>query len=109
LNLKAENELLPGIGVYVSRMSVDGGPFVESITNVGVRPTFDDGELTIETFILNGQVPPAATRARLEFVKRLRNERRFESVEALRRQILLDVGRAQRFFQFLKAFKHAGN
>ena len=108
LNLRPHNELLPGIGVYVSRISVDAGPFLDSITNVGVRPTFGETDLTVETFILNDAAPSQATSARLQFIKRLRNESRFESPEALRRQIGLDVRRAQKFFHLLKTFGHAG-
>src|SRR3972149_2112031 len=50
LNLRTDNELLPGIGVYITRISLDGGRFLDSITNIGVRPTFGESELTIETF-----------------------------------------------------------
>lgn len=101
LNLLPENELIPEMGVYVSRMSIDRGSFLDSITNVGVRPTFGENELTIETFVLNGAIPPQAISARLQFIKRLRSERCFESAEALRAQIDLDIQRARRFFRLL--------
>jgi riboflavin kinase/FMN adenylyltransferase len=107
LNLHPENELLPGTGVYVSRISLDEGPFMESITNVGVRPTFDETDLTIETFVLGGSIPQRSVKGRLQFIKRLRNERRFDSPEGLRRQIGLDISQAERFFRYLRAVSHA--
>ena len=100
LNLEPENELIPKIGVYVSRISLDGSPFMDSVTNIGVRPTFNESNLTIETFVLNA-APPAAGRARLQLLHRLRDEMKFPSPEALREQIVLDVTRAQRFFRIL--------
>src|SRR5262249_38766869 len=42
LNLKPENELIPKNGVYITRISLDERPFMDSVTNIGVRPTFDE-------------------------------------------------------------------
>jgi FAD synthase len=58
--------------------------------------------LTIETFVLDGAVPDRVTKANLDFVYRLRNERKFESPDDLRAQIALDAGRAQKFFRMLR-------
>jgi riboflavin kinase/FMN adenylyltransferase len=107
LNLQPENELLPAIGVYVTRIALDDGPFTDSITNVGVRPTFGESELSIETYILGGYLPPPAARARLQFIMRLRNERRFDSQEALRTQILEDIRKAEKFFRSVRPLSHA--
>ena len=57
LNLAPENELIPHQGVYITRTEMDGGPWVDSITNIGTRPTFGGGAQTIETFVLHGSVP----------------------------------------------------
>jgi riboflavin kinase/FMN adenylyltransferase len=108
LNLKPQNDLIPKIGVYVTRISLDGQPFLNSITNVGVRPTFGETELTIETFVLNDTVPAHAESARLDFLYRLRDEVKFESPDALRRQIGLDVKRAEKFFRLLRRPSAAG-
>ena len=102
LNLKPENELIPRNGVYITRISLDGRPFVDSVTNIGVRPTFGEKEVTIETFVLNESVPADATTARLDFLHRLRDEAKFESPDALRTQIMKDVKRAQKFFLLLR-------
>ncbi len=107
LNLKPENELIPKNGVYISRISLDGRPFLDSVTNVGVRPTFGETERTVETFVLNGTVPDNARTARLDFLWRLRDEMKFESVDMLRAQIGHDVRRAGQFFRLMKG-NHAG-
>jgi riboflavin kinase/FMN adenylyltransferase len=109
LNIFPLNELIPKIGVYVTRISIDGGPFRESITNVGVRPTFGEHELTVETFVMEGAVPVAAAFARVQFLRRLRNEMKFGSPEALRQQINIDVERCRKFFRLLNNVHHAGH
>ena len=109
LNLQPDNELIPKTGVYVTRISLDGRPFADSITNIGVRPTFGENDLTIETHVLSGSVPEDAASAQVDFLKRLRDEMKFESPEALRRQIAADVQRTQKFFRLLKTFSHAGH
>lgn len=99
LNLAAESELIPASGVYVTRAVDEAVSAVyPSITNVGFRPTFDDGhpELTVETFVL-GPMLDQPQRIRLQFLRKLRDEVKFESPEKLREQILRDVARAQVF------------
>ena len=101
LNLEPQNELIPKVGVYVTRISLDSGPFMNAVTNVGFRPTFDETRLTVEAFVLDQQVAGNADRARLEFIYRLRDEKKFASADELRSQIGLDVKRAQKFFRML--------
>jgi riboflavin kinase/FMN adenylyltransferase len=101
LNLEPQNELIPKIGVYVSRISLDGAAFMNSVTNIGTRPTFGESGLTIETFVLNGTVPEDAAKARLDFLYRLRDEKKFDSAEQLRAQIGSDVRRVEKFFRIL--------
>ena len=103
LNLEPDNELVPGAGVYITRTSMDSGDFVDSITNIGTRPTFNGTSQTIETFVLNAPVPLAVARMRLQFLKRVRDERRFDSGDLLRAQIGRDVQAANRFFRMLRA------
>lgn len=107
LNLKSVNELIPKMGVYITRISLDCRPCMDSVTNIGVRPTFGENDLTIETFVLHDPVPADASSARLDFLRRLRDEVRFESPEALRTQITTDVERAQKFFHLLGERRHA--
>ena len=100
LNLDTAAEVLPAKGVYITRThDLDTGRNWPSITNVGTRPTFDGDGLTIETFVLAELTAPAPERIRLEFLRRVREERRFETPELLKKQILQDVSRAQRYFR----------
>src|SRR5579883_127994 len=81
LNLEPENELVPNGGVYITRIALDGGQWLDGVTNIGTRPTFGETSQTIETFVLNAPVPEDATRARLDFLYRLRDEKKFDSAE----------------------------
>jgi riboflavin kinase / FMN adenylyltransferase len=103
LNFEPENELIPGKGVYITRIALDGGPFLDSVTNIGIRPTFNETALTIETFVLSANVPDEVSTARLNFLHRLRDERKFDSADELRVQIAVDVQRTQKFFRLLAA------
>lgn len=101
LNLATSAELLPATGVYITRtFDLDDRRQWDSITNIGYRPTFDDGHrLTIETFLLSSFTGETPRRIRLELLRRVREERKFESPEALKTQILKDVSRAQAYFR----------
>lgn len=97
-NLTTENELIPMDGVYVTRAEV-GASGLPSVTNVGIRPTFDEQERVIETHILDYTGGPLyGETLRLAFCKRLRDERKFESPEALKEQIAQDVAAAREWF-----------
>ena len=73
-----------------------------SVTNVGVRPTFDGAAaIHVETHILGFDGDLYGQRLDLAFVQRLRDERRFPDVDALREQIAADVRRAGRLFDKL--------
>jgi riboflavin kinase / FMN adenylyltransferase len=64
-----------------------------------VRPTFDGVGRTIETYLLARIDGPAPEAISVEFLRRVRDERKFESAEALKAQILRDVNRAQTYFR----------
>jgi riboflavin kinase/FMN adenylyltransferase len=96
-NLATENELVPPHGVYATTLMVDGVVHA-GLTNIGLRPTFGETEPTIETHLLGYQGDLYGKRVRLGFVLRLRDERRFEDVDALRAQIDADRRRAERLF-----------
>jgi riboflavin kinase/FMN adenylyltransferase len=104
LNLQPETEQWPAQGVYVtSTREPATGRRWESVTNIGNRPTFNGAEQTVETFLLSPLEGEAPCRIELAFHWRLREERRFESAESLRGQILADASRAKKFFRLLKA------
>lgn len=102
LNLRTTAEVLPANGVYITRTSdLDSGQRWNSITNIGHRPTFGGGDLSIETFLLERLEGAAPARIRVEFLHRVRDERKFDSPQALRAQIFRDVDRAGAYFRRL--------
>ncbi len=102
LNLSTPAEVLPANGVYITRTrDLETGDRWNSITNVGTRPTFEGDNLSIETFLLSSFDGLTPGRISVEFCGRVREERKFESADALKQQILQDVGRAQTFFRRL--------
>ena len=103
-SLAFERAALPANGVYITRTTPGTdlqpqGPWWRSVTNVGVRPTFGGSHQTIETFILDSAIPVPPDHIRVEFLRRIRDERTFPSAEVLRNQILGDVRRAEEFFR----------
>jgi riboflavin kinase/FMN adenylyltransferase len=100
-NLCTDNELLPPFGVYATTATIDG-IVRPSITNIGVRPTVDSsGRPTIETHLFAFDRDLYGTSMRLGFVQRLRDERAFDSIDALREQIAADCARARVLFDRL--------
>lgn len=89
-NLETDWEILPKEGVYATRSRVDGEKF-DSITNIGYRPTFGESRLLIETHIFDFSGDIYKKRLAVEFVERIRDERRFDGVDALVAQIGRDV------------------
>jgi riboflavin kinase/FMN adenylyltransferase len=97
-NLCTENELLPPRGVYATTATLDGVIW-PSVTNIGVRPTVEAaGPTTIETHLFGLDQDIYGRTVRLGFVQRLRDERAFESLDALREQIAADCTRARVIF-----------
>jgi riboflavin kinase / FMN adenylyltransferase len=100
-NLHTLNELIPPHGVYATTMTVNGVVHA-AVTNIGTNPTFGDlREAAIETHILNYSGDLYGRQVRLGFVQRLRDERTFTDVDALKAQIDADVRRAERLFSRL--------
>jgi riboflavin kinase/FMN adenylyltransferase len=106
LNLAAEQELLPARGVYVTRTCLDEETRSHrSVTNIGVRPTFNGSSLSVETHLLDTQLAAAPKRIEVRFWKRLREEKKFTGSEELRAQIARDIARANEFFSRLRRFR----
>ena len=106
VNLARYDELIPSFGVYATEMQINGEIF-QAVTNVGNRPTFGADSFAIESYILNFHPIDLSsdTPLRLSFLHRLRGEKKFPSVEALKEQIGRDVMRAQRYFGTLNALR----
>jgi riboflavin kinase/FMN adenylyltransferase len=106
LNLATRAEVVPARGVYLTRTAdLDSSRAWNSISNVGYRPTFGASDvLSIETFLLDPLDDPTPRRIRVDFLCRVRDERQFESPEALKAQILRDVRCARNYFRRVKAW-----
>jgi riboflavin kinase/FMN adenylyltransferase len=100
LNIKPpEGQIIPR-GVYITQtVEPATGRVWPSITNSGTRPTFDGTELTVETFLLAPLDGLSPGHIRIEFRRFIRAERQFPDSTALRRQIMVDVGRANAFWR----------
>ena len=97
-NMSTMNELPPPPGVYATTVKIDG-VVRPSITNIGLRPTFGDVTTpVIETHIFDFDRDLYDRELRLSFVQRLRDERTFPDVDALRAQIDADCRSARRLF-----------
>ena len=98
-NLIPHNTVIPANGVYVTLTLVEGD-WLKSITNIGNKPTFGgDLEMTVETHVMDFDRELYGEKIRVRFLHRLRGEKKFESIDALRDQIDRDYGRAVRYFQ----------
>jgi riboflavin kinase/FMN adenylyltransferase len=108
LNLVPEQELLPARGVYITRTSFSGEPGSHrSVTNIGMRPTFNGSALTVETHLLDFRGEMPSKRIEVRFWKRLRAEKKFGGAEELRTQIARDIASANKFFSRLRRLRSA--
>jgi phosphoribosyl 1,2-cyclic phosphate phosphodiesterase len=108
LNLAPEQELLPARGVYITRTCFPSDSRSHrSVTNIGMRPTFNGDALTVETHLLDfrGEIP--AKRIEVRFWKRLRAEKKFSGPQELREQIARDIDSANLFFSRLRRLRSA--
>jgi len=97
-NICSENEVVPPAGVYATTVTIDSIVY-PSVTNIGTRPTFEGSDaIVIETHILGFDRDLYGARLRLGFVQRLRDEKKFDGVEALKAQIAADRDRAENLF-----------
>lgn len=100
VNLKLKpNVLPPAYGVYATRVWLENGESHIAVTNVGKRPTVDDGELlTVEGFILDFSGDLYGQNIRMEFYHFLRPEQKFPSLEALRDEIMRNAQQTRDYF-----------
>lgn len=92
--------LVPSHGVYVTRVYLPDGTNYAAVTNVGTRPTLDNGtDITVEACILDFNGDLYGQTLRLEFYRYLRHEMRFDSLDALRARIAADAETTRRYFE----------
>jgi len=119
LNLAPDQELLPGMGVYATETWIALKPgegtaiglprhpadrpsrVYRSVTNIGVRPTFNGTKLSIETHLLDFSTELRTAWLAIEFWVRLRDEMKFAGPDELRAQIDRDIQSARKFFRRL--------
>lgn len=95
-NLKSESSLIPAPGVYASLVRIgDQAKLLKAATNIGIRPTFDgDKKIHVETHIIDYAKQIYGEKLEIFFVEKIRDERKFDSVDALATQIRIDIERA---------------
>ena len=91
--------LVPSHGVYATRVFLPDGSSYMGVTNVGTRPTVDNGnDITVETWLLDFDGDLYGQTLRVEFFHHIRDEVRFDSLDALKAQIHADAETTRRFF-----------
>jgi len=98
-NLKPHNRVIPKFGVYATATLVNG-TWRRSITNIGVRPTFEtQAEPSIETYLFDFDSDLYGDVLRVRFLHRIRDERKFNGIEELKAQIEKDTQTALNYFR----------
>jgi len=87
-------QALPAEGVYATWAYIDNKAY-QSMSNIGKRPTFGKNERTIEVYLLNYHHDLYGHELRIDITERLRDERRFDSADELKKQIAVDVKRGK--------------
>lgn len=97
-NLHPRNRVIPKFGVYATATLIDG-KWRRSITNVGIRPTFDDGQTpSIESYIFDFDGDLYGDVLRVRFLHRIRDEKKFNGIDELKAQIEKDTRHALNYF-----------
>jgi riboflavin kinase/FMN adenylyltransferase len=87
-------QALPADGIYASRAHIDNRQH-QAVTNIGKRPTFDETERTVETYILDYRGDLYRRQLKVDIIQKLRDEERFATIAALKKQIEKDIKRAR--------------
>lgn len=94
----SENSIIPSYGVYITNTIIDGARY-NSISNIGVRPSVESSNIpNIETNIFKLDEEIYGATITVEFIKKLRNEIKFDSKEQLFKQVLIDISNAKEIF-----------
>ncbi|MFI5329731.1 MAG: bifunctional riboflavin kinase/FAD synthetase [Desulfobaccales bacterium] len=93
-NIRPVNELLPASGIYAVRVH-RGAEVLPGVANIGTCPTFDNSEFSLEVHLLDFSGDLYGEDLGVDFSARLREERRFPSIEALAAQIYADIAQAR--------------
>ncbi len=95
-----EHVLSPAHGVYITQVCLPDGRRFPGVTNVGTRPTVSSGDaVSVETFLLGFDGDLYGQEIRVEFCRRLRSERKFDSLEQLRQEIQHNIHQTEEYFK----------
>jgi riboflavin kinase/FMN adenylyltransferase len=100
-NISSQTEVVPSNGIYATLITVRSRRW-PSVSSVGVNPTFGEGPRTVESFIFDFESDIYGEAAKLSFVKRIRDEKKFANVEDLIAEMHGDVDRAKAIFKELR-------
>jgi riboflavin kinase / FMN adenylyltransferase len=98
-NLRPDHPLMLAAGVYAARASWDDNPEAQAVVNVGYRPTFGEDQYWVEAYIFDFAGDLYDRRLGIEFLHRIRPEMKFPGVEALKRQVAIDIDAARRLLR----------
>ncbi|MBN1367012.1 MAG: bifunctional riboflavin kinase/FAD synthetase [Dehalococcoidales bacterium] len=93
-------QALPPFGIYATLAHI-GGKTYQSVTNIGIRPTFTEGRRTIEVFIMDFEKDIYGKELRVDFITKLRDEKKFSSVDELVKQMTEDVKQSKNILNSL--------
>jgi riboflavin kinase/FMN adenylyltransferase len=105
-NISSQTEVVPLNGIYATLIEVKSKQWL-SVSSVGVNPTFGDGPRTVESFIFDFESEIYGEAVKLSFVKRIRDEKKFVTVEDLIAQMHGDVNQAKVIFKGLRLPRQA--
>jgi riboflavin kinase/FMN adenylyltransferase len=97
-NIKLCDELCPKTGIYAVTVEVQNIQY-QGVANIGYSPTFDDHEFTVEVHILDFNHRIYGQDIRVNFIERIRDEKRFGSIDELKSQIVDDIREARRILE----------
>lgn len=100
-NISPNACLLPHLGVYATWVRANGQMY-HAVTNIGYNPTFNNESISIESFLLEVDVNLYGEDIEVNFVQFLRNEQRFDSIDALKDQIALDIQLANQILNSIR-------
>ena len=93
-NIKLQDELCPKTGIYAVTVEYKNRLY-KGVANIGYSPTFDDNEFTVEVHILDFANNIYGEKIRINFIQRIRNEKKFANISELKEQIKQDIKTGQ--------------
>jgi riboflavin kinase/FMN adenylyltransferase len=98
-NIQLKHNLAPLVGIFVVRVSIEGGEWINGVASLGVRPTLEqDGKPVLEVHLFNFDEDIYEKHLHVDFLHKLRDEMKFDGLQILQQQIALDVMQAKEYF-----------